>query len=265
MRLTRDDFRAAALAGEPGYQTIRWTTKRSVSIKREHDDYRHLSLKTHVMRISVRLVASLVLAAVCTTALADPPAHAPAHGWRKKHDPQYVGYSGDRWENDYEVSTGRCNREQIGAVLGGVAGGIVGSKVASPDNRIVGTIIGAAAGALIGSRIGRELDEGDRGCFGHALEITQPGGRVEWANRATGVSYVLIPGSGRKERSGMCRTFTLEATGRGGALRKAHRTGLPGKSRRLEIELSVNAGDAAERRHGILRRTYGICIHSSGS
>ena len=22
---------------------------------------------------------------------AEPPAHAPAHGWRKKHDPAYVG------------------------------------------------------------------------------------------------------------------------------------------------------------------------------
>ena len=175
------------------------------------------------MRIHVSLIVSLVLAAFCTTAFADPPPHAPAHGWRKKHDPQYVGYSGERWDNDYEVSTGHCNREQIGAVLGGVAGGVIGSKVASPDNRLVGTIIGAAAGALLGARIGRELDDGDRGCFGHALEIAQPGGRVMWDNRATGVSYVLIPGDGRREKSGMCRNFTLEATGRGGQREK--RTG----------------------------------------
>jgi surface antigen len=175
------------------------------------------------MRIHVSLVVSLVLAAFCATAFADPPAHAPAHGWRKKHDPQYVGYSGERWDNDYEVSTGHCNREQIGAVLGGVAGGVIGSKVASPDNRLVGTIIGAAAGALLGARIGRELDDGDRGCFGHALEIAQPGGRVMWDNRATGVSYVLIPGEGRREKSGMCRNFTLEASGRSGQREK--RTG----------------------------------------
>ncbi len=87
------------------------------------------------MRFRHSWVLALVLAAFGTTAFADPPAHAPAHGWRKKHDPGYVGYSGDRWENDYEVSSGRCNREQIGAVLGGVAGGVIGSKVASPDNR----------------------------------------------------------------------------------------------------------------------------------
>ena len=32
-------------------------------------------------------------------ALADPPKHAPAHGWRKKHDPYYVGFSGYRWQH----------------------------------------------------------------------------------------------------------------------------------------------------------------------
>lgn len=102
-------------------------------------------------------------------------------------------------------------------------GGVIGSKVASPDNRLVGTIIGAAVGALVGSRIGRELDEGDRGCFTHALEITWPGGRVEWANRETGMSYVLTPDEGRRESSGMCRPFTLEAMGCGGQPEK--RTG----------------------------------------
>jgi surface antigen len=166
-------------------------------------------------RFPLGSLLSLVLAAVCTTAVADPPDHAPAHGWRKKHDREYVGYAGGRWENDYSVSTGHCNREEIGAVLGGVAGGIVGSKVSSPENRVVGTIIGAAAGALIGSRIGRELDEGDRGCFGHALELARPGDSVEWVNRSTGVTYLIVPGEGRREKAGLCRTFTLEAAGRG--------------------------------------------------
>jgi len=145
---------------------------------------------------------------------ADPPAHAPAHGWRKKHDPYYVGYTGTRWDRDYDVSSGRCNHEEIGAVLGGVAGGVVGSKVASPENRTVGIIIGAAAGALIGARIGHELDEGDRGCFGHALEIARPGERVTWENRATGVSYTLVPGEGRQGDAGTCRDFTLVASSR---------------------------------------------------
>ena len=33
-----------------------------------------------------------------------------------------------------------------------------------------------------------------------------------WANPATGVSYVLVPGSGRHEHAGSCRDFTLTAT-----------------------------------------------------
>jgi surface antigen len=170
--------------------------------------------------VRVALVCFGACFGLCTTASADPPDHAPAHGWRKKHDNQderrheghFVGYTtGNRWDDDYEVSTGRCNREEVGAVLGAVAGGIVGSKVGSPDNRTVSTIIGVATGALIGARIGRELDERDRGCFGHTLEIARPGSRVSWENPATGVAYTLVPGEGHAESSGPCRTFTLEA------------------------------------------------------
>jgi surface antigen len=158
------------------------------------------------------LVLAMVVACWGTQAFADPPAHAPAHGWRKKHDPYYVGYTGTQWERDYDVSSGRCNREEIGAVLGSVAGSVVGAKVASPENRTVGIIIGAAAGALIGAKIGRELDAGDRGCFGHALEIARPGHRVTWENRDTGVRYSLVPGEGHKQGTTACRDFTLEAT-----------------------------------------------------
>jgi surface antigen len=163
------------------------------------------------MTRALTVLIALLTTVWCAEALADPPPHAKAHGWRKKHDPNYVGYTGTPWERDYDVSSGRCNREEIGAVLGGVAGGVVGSKVASPENRTVGIIIGAAAGALIGAKIGRNLDEGDRGCFGHTLEIGRPGERVSWVNRATGVNYVLVPGPG----AGACRTFTLEATAGG--------------------------------------------------
>ena len=78
---------------------------------------------------------------------------------------------------------------------------------------MVGIIIGAAVGALIGAKIGRELDEGDRGCFGHSLEIVRSGGRVTWDNPATGVRYTLVPGGGRNEGTMSCRDFTLEAAG----------------------------------------------------
>jgi surface antigen len=141
--------------------------------------------------------------------LADPPPHAPAHGWRKKHDPDYVGYSGRHWEQDFEISSGRCNREAVATVLGGVVGGVVGSRVASSDNRAVATLVGAIAGAVIGHRIGHELDEADRGCFGHALEIAGSGQRVVWTNDTTRVRYELSPGADRSRNGATCRAYTL--------------------------------------------------------
>ena len=143
-------------------------------------------------------------------ALADPPAHAPAHGWRQKHDPHYIGYTGTAWDRDYDIRSGHCNRDEIGAVLGGVAGGVIGSQIGD-GNRTVATIVGVAVGALIGSRIGRALDDRDRACVGHALEIGSVGHNVTWQNAGTGVNYTLVPGEGRKSQTGTCRDFTLVA------------------------------------------------------
>jgi len=150
--------------------------------------------------------------ALFEVARAEPPAHAPAHGWRKKNDPTYVGYTGTKWERDYQVASGSCNREEIGAVIGGVIGGVVGAKNSSPENRTVAVIIGAAAGALIGSRIGRALDDADRGCFGHVLEIGVAGKPVKWSNSSTGVSYTLVPGGGKEVKGKSCRQYSLTAT-----------------------------------------------------
>jgi surface antigen len=163
----------------------------------------------------MRTLALAVVAALAVVwnleALADPPSHAPAHGWRKKHDPHYVGYTGTKWDRDYDISEGRCNREAIGAVLGGVAGGVIGSRIGDGDGRVVATVVGAALGAFIGSRIGRNLDEGDRACVGHALEIGGPGRNVVWQNAATGVNYTVIPGKVSKSGTSTCRSFTLLA------------------------------------------------------
>jgi surface antigen len=168
------------------------------------------------------MVLAVIVAVSAVPAAADPPNHAPAHGWRKKHDPYYVGYSGRQWESDFDISSGSCNRQAVATVLGGVVGGVVASRVASSDNRTVATIIGAVAGAVIGNRIGRELDEADRGCFGHALEIARSGQRVTWTNDATQVRYELAPGADRQRDGSACREFTLvtvagkeKSTGRG--------------------------------------------------
>lgn len=158
-----------------------------------------------------KLVIAAILAAVSAPLLADPPAHAPAHGWRKKNDPHYVGYTGRTWQNDYGIRAGRCNREAVGAALGGLVGGLAGSSVSNGDTRTVAIVLGSAIGALIGARIGRDLDETDRACIGHALELAEGGRQVKWVS--DGVTYTVIPG---KAKGSSCRSYTLrgEANGR---------------------------------------------------
>jgi surface antigen len=162
------------------------------------------------------LKKAALIALLCTAiglpALADPPAHAPAHGWRKKHDPHYVGYSGKEWDHDYGVRTGSCDRQAIATVLGGVVGGAVGSRVADDEHRAIAIILGTAVGALIGNKIGRELDEADRSCLGHALEVGDVGRPVIWDNPFTGMHYELTPGKPATGSGQNCRAFTLRAT-----------------------------------------------------
>jgi hypothetical protein len=117
------------------------------------------------------LAAIALLLPVAPKVYADPPPWAPAHGWRKKHDPYYEGYSGTHWERDYGIINGKCNRAAIGTVLGGAVGGAIGSKVGEDGNRGVAVILGTVLGAVIGNRIGKALDDSDRACIGHALEL----------------------------------------------------------------------------------------------
>jgi len=171
------------------------------------------------MRRALVILVALSATVVAVAAFADPPDHAPAYGWRNKHDrdhghdehARYRGYRGGEWDRDYGIRSGRCNREEVGAVLGGVVGGVVGSQVGSRDNRVVSTIIGAAVGALLGSRIGRSLDDGDRACMGHAFELGDPGRHVTWQNERTGVRYDLAP-QGPSRLGAACRDFRLEAS-----------------------------------------------------
>jgi len=152
-----------------------------------------------------------VVTAWCGTVFADPPRHAPAHGWRKQHDPYYVGYYGTRWDHDFEILAGHCDREAVATVLGGVVGAVIGSRIADRDDRTVATIIGAAAGALLGNKIGREMDEADRSCVGHSLEMGKPGQHVVWTNESSGVSYDMKLGDERPTADSRCREFTLVA------------------------------------------------------
>ena len=75
---------------------------------------------TELARWTLGTVAAVLLAGPMTAA-ADPPDHAPAHGWRDKHERRrhdegrrhYAGMSGRDWDDDYEISSGRCNRESV--------------------------------------------------------------------------------------------------------------------------------------------------------
>jgi surface antigen len=160
-------------------------------------------------RTTLVLLASLLsLSLAPLPAPAEPPPHAKAHGWRKKNDPNYVGYTGKKWPNDYGVVEGRCNTAAIGTVVGGVIGGVVGAKVSSEQDRQVAVILGAALGAVVGRAIGKELDAADRACMGHALELAGERKTVAWTNQATGVSYRLTPTGSFKDGNAPCRRFT---------------------------------------------------------
>jgi len=170
------------------------------------------SLDPRARRVLTRLALVLLISLPCI-ALAAPPAWAPAHGWRSRNDPSYAGYSGRHWERDYGVSLGRCDRAEIGAALGGVAGGVIGSQVGEGAQRGVATVLGAVIGATVGAEIGRRMDQADRSCVGHALELAEPGQTIAWTNHNTGVAYQLTPADDARDAGDGCRRFRLIATG----------------------------------------------------
>jgi surface antigen len=171
------------------------------------------------MRIRSRLSRTLVTLALAVGVLAvtaprnsyaDPPPWAPAHGKRKKGE-DYTGYNGKKWKRDYGVLEGRCNREAVGAVLGGIAGGAIGSQVGKEENRQIAIVIGTIAGAAIGAQIGRDLDEADRACIGHALELAGDKKRVTWKGADGRTTYRLTPVRGFEQDGAHCREFDLRA------------------------------------------------------
>ena len=168
-------------------------------------------LKQSDLIIKITLITLITLTS--TQIYADPPPWAPAHGWRKQHDPYYTGYTGRQWADDYGVSTGHCNREAVGAVIGGVVGGAVGSAIGEGDGRAVAIIIGTVIGSFIGHKIGQDLDNTDRGCLGHALELGSQQRPVTWFNPNNGLNYTVTPLDGFSSGGKKCRNYTLNVRG----------------------------------------------------
>ncbi len=168
------------------------------------------------MKFALTLAVAALVAA--GPALADPPAHAPAHGYYKNGKPHdhrgarevryHEGRSGVAYVRDYGISSGRCNRDEIGTVIGGVTGAVIGGQVADRDNRAVGMVVGGVVGAVLGHAIGDSLDRGDRACMGHALELGRPGVPVVWHN--DGRRYHFTP---RGDARDGCRHATLRVDG----------------------------------------------------
>jgi surface antigen len=160
----------------------------------------------------VALVALVSAVLVPVPSPAEPPPHAKAHGWRKKNDPNYVGYTGKKWEKDYGIIEGTCNTAAVGAVLGGAVGGVIGSRAEGQD-RPVAIVVGTAIGAVIGAKIGQSIDQSDRACMGHSLELAGVKKTVVWTNTATGVNYRLTPTRNFREQDQACREFVAEVGG----------------------------------------------------
>lgn len=186
--------------------------------------------------MNIPAVLALTALVSASPVFADPPAHAPAHGYYKNkhhgHDDEYryddddeyeyeddrrahrtvrhyEGKSGVAYVRDYGISSGRCNRDEIGAVIGGVTGAVIGGQVADRDNRAVGMVVGGVFGAVLGHAIGDSIDDGDRACMGHALELGRPGVPVVW--HSDGHRYHFTP---RGDARDGCRNATLVVDGR---------------------------------------------------
>lgn len=110
-------------------------------------------------KLVARTVAVLLAATLAApAAVANPPAYAPANGWRAQQQPYYTVY--DRYGRiaGYDARRGSCNGDGVGAVLGAVGGGLIGGEVAKGDNQMIGILTGAAIGGLLGYQIGRSGD-----------------------------------------------------------------------------------------------------------
>lgn len=141
---------------------------------------------------------------------ADPPPWAPAYGYRHKHHKHKDREDRDYSETEYRyygVPDGRCNREEVGTVLGGAVGGVVGHNTA--DDKTLGTIAGVFVGAVLGNVIGRSMDNADRFCTSHVLEYAEDNHPVTWGIAERNIRYRVTPVRTYRLDNRYCREFTV--------------------------------------------------------
>lgn len=106
------------------------------------------------------LIATTVAIALALpgVALADPPRHAPAHGYYKKKqrnaEPIYRNTRVWRGSDDRYY----CRRSDgtTGLIIGAAGGALIGRAIDTRGDRALGTILGAAGGAILGREIDRD-------------------------------------------------------------------------------------------------------------
>ncbi|QDK33446.1 MULTISPECIES: glycine zipper 2TM domain-containing protein [Sphingomonadaceae] len=120
-----------------------------------------------------KTLLALTMAAVAiplaTPVAADPPRHAPAHGYRDKHKYDSRGRYAEprrmsRNDHVWRGHDGRyyCKRDNgtTGLIIGAGAGALAGHEIAGNGDQTLGAIIGGVAGGLLG----REIDRGEVKC-----------------------------------------------------------------------------------------------------
>lgn len=117
-------------------------------------------------------VAAATLTVPAAPVLADPPAHAPAHGKRAKdraaiYDDRGRYIEPRRITRESQVWRGRdgkyyCKRDNgtTGLVIGAAVGALAGNEIAGDGDKLLGTLLGAAVGGVLG----RAIDRGDLQC-----------------------------------------------------------------------------------------------------
>jgi uncharacterized protein YcfJ len=100
--------------------------------------------------------AAAVALALPGIALADPPRHAPAHGYYKKKQRNAEPIYRDTrvWRGDDDRYYCRRSDGTTGLIIGAAGGALIGRAIDTRGDRALGTILGAAGGAILG----REID-----------------------------------------------------------------------------------------------------------
>jgi surface antigen len=139
----------------------------------------------------------LVTAPVAVT-FGNPPGWLLAQDVRGTSDNLYLGYTGKKWDKDFGVANGRCDTQALNAAISRQ-----GAQTRAYEGRQVATITGPVASGM---------DQKDRACVGHALELAGIERVVAWTNDESGARYRVIPLGGYVDRGMSCREFVTRIT-----------------------------------------------------